>query len=419
VTSIGSEAFASCAGLTSVTIGNAVTSLGESTFSNCSGLTSVTIPDSVTSVGPSAFSGCSGLSSVTIGSSVTSIGDFAFGQCTGLTALLCTLEAPVSVNANVFNIVNQGSCSLTVPNGSVAAYQAAVVWQDFAPITCANPTVSNTTVLSCGSYTWSATGQTYTASGTYTSINGCETKNLILTVTPSTTATTTVSACGSYMWSANNQEYTTSGTYTYISGCHTEQLNLTIACASVVTLKMNIEGYYDASLQAMRPVLANQGVGSSTTDVDVVTIELHDSSSYVTVETTTAMLQTDGTAVATFSSRSGSYYIVVKYRNSIETWSANPVSVGATAYYNFTDSYSKAFGNNMKLLETGVYGFFSGDINQDGFIEASDYAPLLNDNDAAAEGYNATDLNGDGFVEAEDYPILLNNSDDAIELARP
>jgi len=255
---------------------------------------------------------------------------------------------------------------------------------------------------------------------TATNSDGCSSVTTVAVgVTPSTTATTSVSACGSYAWAVNNQEYTTSGTYTYVSGCHTEVLNLTITCTSVVTVKMNIEGYYDAASPAMRPVLANQGVGTSTTDVDVVTVELHDSSSYATVGTTTAMLQTDGTAVATFPSISGSYYIVVKYRNSLETWSANPLSVGATAYYNFTDSAAKAYGNNMKLLETGVYGFFSGDINQDGFIEASDYAPLLNDNDAAAEGYKATDLNGDGFVEAEDYPILLNNSDDAIELARP
>jgi hypothetical protein len=131
------------------------------------------------------------------------------------------------------------------------------------------------------------------------------------------------------------------------------------------------------------------------------------------------MLQTNGVAVATFSSRTASYYIVVKHRNSLETWSANPVSLGATASYNFTDAASKAYGNNMKELESGVYGFYSGDINQDGFIEASDYAPLFNDNDAVAEGYLNTDLNGDGFVEAQDYPILFNNSDAVIELARP
>ncbi len=79
VTTIGSDAFYKCGGLTSVTIPNSVTSIGSYAFSGCSGLTSVTIPNSVTSIGNYAFSGCSGLTSVIVGNGMTNIGSNSYG----------------------------------------------------------------------------------------------------------------------------------------------------------------------------------------------------------------------------------------------------------------------------------------------------------------------------------------------------
>jgi hypothetical protein len=294
------------------------------------------------------------------------------------------------------------------------------------------PNSSEQTETACDSYTWSENGETYITSGTYTSTGlnaaGCTlTKTLVLTINNSTSSveTATSPTCGTYTWSENSTTYTSSGTYTSTStnaaGCpDTKTLVLTInPCPSVVTVKMNIQGFTLPN-GMMRPVLANQGVGSSTTDVDNVNIELHNTTApFAIFATTTAMLQTNGDAIATFSSAPvGSFYIVVRHRNSVETWSSNPVMIGASSTYDFTDSASKAYGDNM-ILVGGKYAIYNGDLNQDGFVESGDYPSLYNDSDAGLEGYYSTDLNGDGFVESGDYPILFNNSDSGIETLRP
>lgn len=293
-------------------------------------------------------------------------------------------------------------------------------------------TSSTTTQTQCdGSYVWSGplgNGQTYTVSNnTATFVSGCNTQSLNLTINQSTSSSQSVTACSTYTWSVNNVTYTSSGTYTVngtnASGCpDTKILVLTInPCESVVNIKMNIQGYYDTTTHEMRPVLANQGVGSSSTNVDNVTVELHDDAApYAIVASTSAMLQRNGSIRATFfPSAVGRFYIVVKHRNSLETWSATAQTVGATELtYDFTDSASKAFGSNMIFID-GKYAIYNGDINQDGFIESGDYPSLYNDSDAGFEGFFTTDLNGDGFVESADYPILFNNSDSGIESIHP
>ena len=86
VTTIGDNAFDSCAGLTGITLGGAVTALGQSAFRACTGLVSVTIPNSVTNVLADAFDGCGGLTKVWIGKGVASLPDYMFSNCTNVAA---------------------------------------------------------------------------------------------------------------------------------------------------------------------------------------------------------------------------------------------------------------------------------------------------------------------------------------------
>ena len=268
VTTIGDNAFQRCTGLSSVTIPNSVTNIGNDTFENCRNLTSVTIPNSVTSIGSAAFGHtglksitipnsittinafafayCKNLTTVTIPNSVTSIRDAAFFECTGLTSLTCNIETPLSINSNVFSNVNQSTCSLTVPAGSITAYQSAAVWQNFAPITCASPTENATAITSCGSYTWTNTGETFTQSGIYTgTTTNCVTEQLDLIITTPPFNTTTQSACGSYFWSNTGETFTQSGIYTgTTTNCVTEQLDLIITTPSFNTTTQSACGSY-------------------------------------------------------------------------------------------------------------------------------------------------------------------------------
>ena len=100
-TSIASDAFYGCSGLTSITLPNGLTSIKGSAFSGCSGLTSITIPNSVISIGSSAFSGCSGLTSITIPNGLTNIESSAFSGCSGLTSITIP-NSVTSIGGSVF-----------------------------------------------------------------------------------------------------------------------------------------------------------------------------------------------------------------------------------------------------------------------------------------------------------------------------
>ena len=134
VTSISDYAFYGCSGLTSFIIPNSVTTIGSNAFMYCSGLTSVIIPNSVTAIGPSTFAGCTGLTTVTIPNSVTYLDHQTFAGCSGLTTVNCENASPPFLIGSPFAGVNQSSCTLNVPAGSVAAYEAMAVWTNFNPI---------------------------------------------------------------------------------------------------------------------------------------------------------------------------------------------------------------------------------------------------------------------------------------------
>lgn len=129
---------------------------------------------------------------------------------------------------------------------------------------------------------------------------------------------------------------------------------------------------------------------------------------------TKTILNTTGTASALFPQPAlgQSYYIVVKHRNSLETWSQGTFAFNAPdTIYDFSNAAGKAFGNNQVEVQPGIFAIHSGDINQDGFINALDY--VTTDNSLGMgfiTGYISTDVNGDGILESSDYSFIENKT---------
>lgn len=76
--------------------------------------------------------------------------------------------------------------------------------------------------------------------------------------------------------------------------------------------------------------------------------------------------------------------------------------------YDFTTAQSQTYGSNA-VLNYSKYLMFSGDVNKDGVIDASDMSDVDNDVTNSVFGYNGTDLNGDDATDASDLSIVDNN----------
>lgn len=171
-----------------------------------------------------------------------------------------------------------------------------------------------------------------------------------------------------------------------------------------------------------------EGFYNSSTDElnmsDTVKVYLHsDVSPFNAVDSSTGIINSvTHSGAFTFNNVSnGNYYIRIVHRNCIETWSASPQTLINGLNYDFTTAASQAFGNNLKQTNTSPVRFaiFSGDINQDGTIDASDISDVNNDASNSLSGYVNTDLNGDDFVDGSDLSIVDNNAFTGVSVITP
>lgn len=123
----------------------------------------------------------------------------------------------------------------------------------------------------------------------------------------------------------------------------------------ILDLKLFLEGLYIGN-NSMHPVMNQAGIAKWDNEIaDRISVELHNS--FAPFDTiyidTNVFLQTNGIALLRKlpPSLNGDYYIVIKSRNHIETWSGLPVSfLNDTTSYDFSVSSDKAFGDNLKQI---------------------------------------------------------------------
>ncbi|MEO8211044.1 MAG: LamG-like jellyroll fold domain-containing protein, partial [bacterium] len=164
-----------------------------------------------------------------------------------------------------------------------------------------------------------------------------------------------------------------------------------------------IQGFYNPATDLMIP--------------DTMRVYIHNQSSpFAIVDSSRTLLSSAGLGLFSFSStnlnNNQSYYIQLKHRNSIETWS-NPFNfVNDEALYLFINSANTAFGNNQIQVDNSPMRFaiYSGDVNQDGVIDLTDNQLIDNDANNFASGYVVTDINGDNVVDIADAAIADNNA---------
>ena len=191
-----------------------------------------------------------------------------------------------------------------------------------------------------------------------------------------------------------------------------------------LAVKLWLQGLYDMSLHNMIKVqnLNGDQFGSDTTDI-VYLYLAQKNFPFSYTDTNIAALKTNGIAYTQIRSTvADSSYIVIKHRNSMETWSTKAVNFNTDSiYYDFTNSINKAYGDNLMWVSQGAYAIYSGDTYQDGVInifDLSDVFDYIND-PMATEGYSVEDLNGDGVVNIFDLAMVFDNVNLGVNIISP
>jgi hypothetical protein len=150
----------------------------------------------------------------------------------------------------------------------------------------------------------------------------------------------------SYLWSNGSTTQSiyakTSGNYSVITNCVPSTIVAVTAnnCTIQLNVQTFIEGFYNSTSHLMTPVLFNLGLNTDPTACDSVTIELYTSgASPSLIYSKNVLLHINGAITDDVPGTLDNQmlYIVIRHRNSMETWSKNPILFGGLSVSkNFT-----------------------------------------------------------------------------------
>jgi hypothetical protein len=155
---------------------------------------------------------------------------------------------------------------------------------------------------------------------------------------------------------------------------------------------------------------------------DHITVELHDAANYSSIvwSAEDVPLSTSGAAVIIVpAGYSGTYYITIRHRNSLETTTSSAISFAGTTISRSFATRTSVYGENLGASGDGYFVIYGADVNQDGIVDTGDMNEVDNGSTAILIGYNLPDANGDGIVDTSDMNIVDNNSTAIVMIRLP
>lgn len=187
---------------------------------------------------------------------------------------------------------------------------------------------------------------------------------------------------------------------------------INVTAPPTLNLTAYIQGFYNPS--------------SNTMVRDTMTVFLRNNTvPYAVVDQAKAYLTTTGTGSYVFNNAVNgvNYYLQLKQRNLIETWSKSPGQsfTASVLNYDFTSATAQAFGSNQINVDNSPVKFasYNADANQDGIVDLGDGGLIDNDAFNFVTGYIATDADGDGLVDLADATLADNNTNNFVQKVTP